>query len=106
LARSGTRRAAGGTRTASRRTRPLDNDGVIPVLARAVREVEAAAQRGPLKASNRTKFQAVALLMREERARVKADTTLTDAQRAEQMKRLDGPRSRPSPRRPAPSSAT
>jgi len=90
LARSGTRRAAGGTRTASRRTRPLDNDGVIPVLARAVREVEAAAQRGPLKASNRSKFQAVALLMREERARVKADTELTDSQRAEQLKRLDG----------------
>ncbi|MEK6345528.1 MAG: ATP-dependent helicase, partial [Curtobacterium sp.] len=90
MARSGTRRAAGGTRTASRRTRPLDNDGVIPVLARAVREVEAAAQRGPLKASNRSKFQAVALLMREERARVKADTELTDAQRAEQLKRLDG----------------
>ncbi|AOX64770.1 MULTISPECIES: DEAD/DEAH box helicase [unclassified Curtobacterium] len=90
MARSGTRRAAGGTRTASRRTRPLDNDGVIPVLARAVREVEAAAQRGPLKASNRSKFQAVALLMREERARVKADTELTDSQRAEQLKRLDG----------------
>lgn len=90
MARSGTRRAAGGTRTASRRTRPLDNDGLIPVLARAVREVEAAAQRGALKATNRTKFQAVALLMREERARVKADTTLTDAQRAEQLKRLDG----------------
>jgi hypothetical protein len=90
LARSGTRRAAGGTRTTSRRTRPLDNDGVIPVLARAVREVEAAAQRGPLKSTNRTKFQAVALLMREERARVKADQALTDAQRAEQLKRLDG----------------
>ncbi len=90
MARSGTRRAAGGTRTASRRTRPLDNDGVIPVLARAVREVEAAAQRGPLKSTNRNKFQAVALLMREERARVKADPELTDAQRAEQLKRLDG----------------
>ena len=90
MARSGTRRAAGGTKTAPRRTRPVDNDGLIPVLARAVREVEAAAQRGGLKATNRTKFQAVALLMREERARVKADTTLTDAQRAEQLKRLDG----------------
>ncbi len=32
----------------------------------------------------------VALLMREERARVKADATLTDSQRAEQLKRLDG----------------
>ena len=90
MARTGSRRAAGGTRTAPRRTRPLDNDGVIPVLARAVREVEAAAQRGPLRTTNRSKFQAVALLMREERARVKTDTDLNDAQRAEQLKRLDG----------------
>ncbi|WP_066515699.1 DEAD/DEAH box helicase [Curtobacterium ammoniigenes] len=90
MARTGSRRAAGGTRTAPRRTRPLDNDGVIPVLARAVREVEAAAQRGPLRTTNRSKFQAVALLMREERARVKASTDLTDSQRAEQLKRLDG----------------
>jgi hypothetical protein len=90
LARSGTRRAAGGTRTAPRRTRPVDNEGLIPVLARAVREVEAAAQRGVLRPTNRTKFQAVAQLMREERARVKADGDLTDAQRAEQLKRLDG----------------
>ena len=38
----------------------------------------------------RTKFQVVALLVREERARVKADTTSTEAHRAEQLKRLDG----------------
>lgn len=90
MARSGIRRAAGGVRSAPRRTRPVDNEGLIPVLARAVREVEAAAQRGALRPSNRTKFQAVAQLMREERARVKADADLTDAQRAEQLKRLDG----------------
>ena len=64
--------------------------GIIPVLARAVREVEAAAERGPLKPSGRTKFQVVALLVREERARVNADETTTDADRAEQLKRLDG----------------
>ena len=38
----------------------------------------------------RTKFQAVALLVREERARIKADTSRTEAQRADQLKRIDG----------------
>ncbi|ARC56507.1 RNA polymerase-associated protein RapA [Frondihabitans sp. 762G35] len=93
MARPG-QRQSGGTRTASRsnhrRVRDLDNDGIIPVLAKAVREVEAGAQRGPVKPSGRTKFQVVALLMREERARVKADKTVSDADRAEQLKRLDG----------------
>jgi len=37
----------------------------------------------------RTKFQAVALLLRDERARVQA-AAVTDRQRAEQLKRLDG----------------
>ena len=40
--------------------------------------------------SVRTKFQVVALLVREERARVKADEASTEAHRAEQLKRLDG----------------
>ncbi len=40
--------------------------------------------------SVRTKFQVVALLVREERARIKADDASSDAQRAEQVKRLDG----------------
>jgi hypothetical protein len=60
------------------------------VLARAVREVEAAAHRGPVRPAVRTKFQAVALLVREERARVQADRTSTDTRRGEQLKRLDG----------------
>jgi hypothetical protein len=68
----------------------LDNEGIIPVLARAVREVEAQAQRGRVRPAGRTKFQVVALLVREERARVKADRDCTEAQRAEQLKRLDG----------------
>lgn len=38
----------------------------------------------------RTTFQAVALLLREERARVRADQSAGDRQRAEQLKRLDG----------------
>jgi len=60
------------------------------VLARAVREVEAAVQRGSVMASVRTKFQVVALLVREERARIKADATSSDAHRSGQLKRLDG----------------
>jgi hypothetical protein len=55
-----------------------------------VREVEAAAQRGPVKPSVRTKFQAVALLAREERARIQADRSIGDTRRSEQLKRLDG----------------
>lgn len=92
MARRG-QRQSGATRTAprnQRRARDLDNEGIIPVLARAVREVEAGAQRGSLRPSGRTKFQVVALLVREERARVKADETISDAQRTEQLKRLDG----------------
>ncbi|MGY6498864.1 MAG: ATP-dependent helicase, partial [Microcella sp.] len=58
---------------ARRRRRPLDEEGIIPILARAVREVENAAGRGKVSPSNRTKFQVAALLVREERARVKDD---------------------------------
>jgi superfamily II DNA or RNA helicase len=60
------------------------------VLARAAREVEAAVQKGPLKPANRARFQVAALLLREERARVKTDSTLSDAERANEQKRLDG----------------
>jgi superfamily II DNA or RNA helicase len=38
----------------------------------------------------RTKFQVVALLLRDERARVLADARSSDGHRAEQLKRLDG----------------
>ncbi|RFA14442.1 helicase [Subtercola boreus] len=80
MSRSGVRRS----------TRTVDNTGLIPILARKVREVEAAAQRGKVVPSNRTKFLVVALLMREERARIKGDSELSDGERAEQLKRLDG----------------
>jgi SNF2 family DNA or RNA helicase len=73
-----------------RRSRPGDDAGLIPVLARAVREIEGAAERGKVGPTNRTKFQVIALLMREERANTKNDTSLTDAERVETLKRLDG----------------
>ena len=63
---------------------------VIPILARKVREVEAKSQRGKLGPTNRVKFQVIAFLVREERARVKADTEISDGVRAELLKRLDG----------------
>lgn len=73
-----------------RRARAGDDAGVIPVLARTAREVESAVQKGPLKPANRARFQVAALLLREERARVKADKDLTEAERQNEQKRLDG----------------
>ncbi|MGP6205193.1 DEAD/DEAH box helicase [Microbacterium sp. F2] len=67
-----------------------DEAPIIPILARKVREVEAKAQRGKLGPTNRVKFQVIAFLVREERARVKADSSIADAARAELLKRLDG----------------
>ena len=72
------------------RKRHTNNVGLIPLLARAVREVEASAQRGKATPANRTKFHVIALLMREERARVKTAEGMSDAERAETLKRLDG----------------
>jgi hypothetical protein len=81
-------RRPGRTGTTQRgKRRPRDNDGILPVLAKAVREVETRVQRGH---SERTRFQVIALLAREERARVKADASVSDAQRDIQLKRLDG----------------
>ena len=81
--------------SSSRRRRPSsarrdDESPIIPILARKVREVEAKAQRGKLGPTNRVKFQVIAFLVREERARVKADTEASDSTRAELLKRLDG----------------
>ena len=77
------------TRQGGRR-KHTHNEGIIPLLARAVREVEASAQRGKATPANRTKFHVIALLMREERARVRADEEVSEAERAETLKRLDG----------------
>ena len=78
------------TATATARSRPRDNEGIIPVLARTVREVEGRVRRGSTRASDHATFQAIALLAREERTRVKSDKTLGEAHVAEQLKRLDG----------------
>ncbi|WP_404311490.1 DEAD/DEAH box helicase [Agrococcus terreus] len=67
-----------------------DRDALIPQLARAVRQVEAGVKRGAVSRSTRTKLQVVAMLAREERARVRADEALSPAARAEDLKRLDG----------------
>jgi hypothetical protein len=76
------------TRTPKARGR--NDEGILPVLARAVREVEAMARRGRVSPSGRTKFQAIAMLVRDERARVKSDDASGETRRAEHLKRLDG----------------
>ena len=98
MAESGQRqkRSSNGSSTTSRRTnqahRPRigDDVGVIPVLARVAREVETAVQKGPLKPANRARFQVATLLLREERARVKIDPDLSEFERVNEQKRLDG----------------
>lgn len=87
--------AATASKTSARRrgassARKHDDAPLIPILARKVREVEAKAQRGKLGPTNRVKFQVIAFLVREERARVKADGDIADGARAELLKRLDG----------------
>jgi superfamily II DNA or RNA helicase len=82
----------GGQRTGQRgnqRKKHRDQEGILPVLARTVRDVENASRRGAT-SMDRARFQAVALLAREERARVRADQSLSDAQRDIQLKRLEG----------------
>jgi superfamily II DNA or RNA helicase len=78
---------------ASRRKKTSRRDEeapLIPILARKVREIEAKAQRSKLGPTNRVKFQVIAFLVREERARVKSDAELSDSARSELLKRLDG----------------
>jgi hypothetical protein len=60
------------------------------VLARAVREVQAAVERRRVTPAVRAKFQVVALLVREEAARVRREPSSSQARRGEQLKRLDG----------------
>lgn len=88
MARPGQRRS-GRARTRSAAPRPAEQ-GIIPVLAKAAREVDGAVRRPPTRPTVRTKFQVVALLMREERDRVRADGDLTESQRTQRLKRLDG----------------
>jgi hypothetical protein len=83
-------RQAGARRSVPRKQRRVHHRGeVVPVLARTVREVEAAARRGRVTPAVRTKFEAVALLLRDERDRVRAAAG-SDRHWAGQLKRLDG----------------
>ncbi|WP_404349561.1 DEAD/DEAH box helicase [Phycicoccus jejuensis] len=59
-------------------------------MARTVRQVEAAAGRGHVRPSQRTTFQVLALLVREERARLKGDPSVPESERTATMTRLDG----------------
>jgi SNF2-related domain/Helicase conserved C-terminal domain len=89
LARPG-QRQKGARRTAPPKQRRVRHDGdVVSVLARTAREIEAAALRGRVTPAVRTKFQALAMLLRDERARVQAAPG-NGSHRAEQLKRLDG----------------
>jgi hypothetical protein len=89
VARPG-RRQSGARHPGPRNQRRVRSSGdVIEVLARAVREVEGAAQRGRVTPAVRARFQAIALLLRDERARVLA-TPAGEGHRTEQLKRLDG----------------
>ncbi|MDQ4116462.1 MAG: DEAD/DEAH box helicase [Actinomycetota bacterium] len=74
-------------RGAQRDRRPADD--VMSVLGRTVQEVHSALRNGRVTPTTRTKFQAVALMLREERARVRTDENIGDKQRTERLKRLD-----------------
>jgi hypothetical protein len=90
VARAG-QRQPGDRRSGARDQRRVAPPGdLMSLLARTVREVEAAAKRGRVTPAVRTKFQAAALLLRDERARVQASAATSDGHRAEQLKRLDG----------------
>ena len=64
------------------------DEGLLAVLTKAVRDIELAVQRGRVRPSTRTSFQAVALLVREERSRVQA-AELSEGRRGEALKRID-----------------
>ncbi|WP_182113149.1 MULTISPECIES: DEAD/DEAH box helicase [unclassified Actinotalea] len=93
MAGQGRRRSGGGRADAGtqrRRSPRRDEQGLIPVLADVAREVDNAVRQPPTRPAVRVKFQVVALLVREERARVMADEELSAAKRTQELKRLDG----------------
>lgn len=80
----------GQSKTRQRRRPHPDEGGIIPILARTVRSLENAAEHGKVNASGRLRFRVMAQLARDERARVKSDPTLSDAERTKELTRLDG----------------
>ena len=71
------------------RPKPRAEQGLIPVLAKAVRDIELAVQKGRVGPSVRTSFQVVALLVRQERGRIRTEPG-SEAHRTDQLKRIDG----------------
>ena len=61
----------------------------MSVLTRAVGDVQNSLRSGRVTPAMRAKFQAVALMLRDERARIRTAEGSTDRQRTEQLKRLD-----------------
>ena len=90
MARPGQRQTGARRPARPSQGRAAQREDLTAVLARTVREVEAGVQRGRATPTVRTKFQAVALLLREERARIRTDASLGENRRGEQLKRLDG----------------
>jgi len=89
--RAGSTGSTGSTGNGGQRNGRADDPApIIPILARRVREVEAKSLEGKVGPAKRTKFQVIALLVREERARIKTDATISAAARTELLKRLDG----------------
>ena len=90
MARTG-RRQMDARRAASRNQRRVPaREDVISLLARAAGEVQAAVERRRVTPAVRTKFQVVALLVRDEHARVRGERTSSQTRGVEQLKRLDG----------------
>ena len=77
-----------GNATRQRQAPRRVEQGMIPVLAKAVRDVEVAVQRDRVNPAIRVTFQCIALLMREERTRIRTDD-MSVAKRGDQLKRLD-----------------
>ncbi len=90
MAKQRRNRSGDGPSTRRARDRRQHNDGILPILAKAVREVERAVDREQVTSAQHARFQAVALLARAERARVRADAARTEAQRNTELRRLDG----------------
>jgi hypothetical protein len=89
VARPGQRQKGARRTVQGKQRRVRDRGDVVSVLSRTAREVEAAARSGRVTPAVRTKFQAVAMLLRDERARLRA-APVSGSRRAEQLKRLEG----------------
>ncbi len=89
MAQAGQRQKGARRTVPHRQQRVRRRDDVVSVLSRTVREVEAAARRGRVTPAVRAKFQAVAMLLRDERARVRTAPG-SNSHRTEQLKRLEG----------------